>query len=267
MAMDAIARSAASSDQGFLRAYSRRFATICKDKGGRQALSRIAAVAGAMCGMAVCILRVKILGRDPSAEKMADLVLGCQPLKPLQLRSEVVRFLEVVRKEKPKTLVEIGTAQGGTLLMLCRVISPEATIISIDLPQGPYGGGYPAWAAPFYRAFARRTQKIHLLRANSHTEETRDRLRSILNGQTIDFLFIDGDHTYPGARQDYELYSPLVTPGGMIGFHDIAPNSPSEEYGVPRIWTELKSGHRNEEIIEDLGQRGYGIGLLWKKKS
>lgn len=261
------ATAATKSDAAPMGGYRRRLVQMSRERGVWQTLTRISEIAGTMLGMATCILRVKMQGRNPSIEKMTDLVLGCEPLKPLQIRSEVVRFLEVVRKEKPKTLVEIGTAKGGTLLLLCRVVSPEATIISIDLPQGPYGGGYPAWAAPFYRAFARRTQKIHLLRANSHTEETRDRLRAILNGQTIDFLFIDGDHTYPGARQDFELYSPLVTPGGMIGFHDIAPNSPSEEYGVPQIWTEVKSGCRNEEMIEDLRQRGYGIGLLWTKIS
>ena len=30
-------------------------------------------------------------------------------------------------------------------------------------------------------------------------------------------LFIDGDHSYIGAKRDYEIYSRLVRPGGIIG--------------------------------------------------
>ena len=36
----------------------------------------------------------------------------------------------------------------------------------------------------------------------------------------IDFLHIDGDHTYEGVKLDWELYSPKVRPGGYITVHD-----------------------------------------------
>jgi hypothetical protein len=39
--------------------------------------------------------------------------------------------------------LEIGTARGGTLFFLTRLASPHATIVSVDLPGGPFGGGYP----------------------------------------------------------------------------------------------------------------------------
>ena len=32
----------------------------------------------------------------------------------------------------------------------------------------------------------------------------------------IDFLFIDADHTYEGAKHDFETYGPLVRKGGII---------------------------------------------------
>lgn len=33
-------------------------------------------------------------------------------------------------------------------------------------------------------------------------------------------LFIDGDHSYEGVKRDWELYSPLVAPGGYVIFDD-----------------------------------------------
>jgi hypothetical protein len=36
----------------------------------------------------------------------------------------------------------------------------------------------------------------------------------------IDFLFIDGDHTYEGVKQDFELYSKILSDKGVIIIHD-----------------------------------------------
>lgn len=36
----------------------------------------------------------------------------------------------------------------------------------------------------------------------------------------IDFLFIDGDHSYEGVKSDFELYSKILTPSGIIMLHD-----------------------------------------------
>jgi hypothetical protein len=34
----------------------------------------------------------------------------------------------------------------------------------------------------------------------------------------------NGDHSRDGVRQDFDMYSALVAPGGLIAFHDISPN-------------------------------------------
>ena len=40
----------------------------------------------------------------------------------------------------------------------------------------------------------------------------------------IDFLFIDGDHSYEGVKKDFELYSTLLTDKGVIVIHDTDSN-------------------------------------------
>lgn len=45
---------------------------------------------------------------------------------------------------------------------------------------------------------------------------------SIMNAWPFDLLFIDADHSYEGTQKHWEMYSPLVRPGGYVGFHDTA---------------------------------------------
>ena len=40
----------------------------------------------------------------------------------------------------------------------------------------------------------------------------------------IDFLHIDADHSYEGVKKDFELYSQIMSPGGIISLHDSDPN-------------------------------------------
>jgi predicted O-methyltransferase YrrM len=74
-------------------------------------------------------------------------------------------------------------------------------------------------------------------------------------------LFIDGDHSYDGVRQDFEMYAPLVRPGGLVAMHDI--NTLAEDHHVWRYWGEIKERHRTEEIIADRSTNKYGLGLVW----
>ena len=38
--------------------------------------------------------------------------------------------------------------------------------------------------------------------------------------KSIDFLFVDGDHSFESVKSDLELYEPFVTKGGVIACHD-----------------------------------------------
>jgi len=184
-------------------------------------------------------------------------------IQPWQFKEELVELAKAIEDLAPKTVVEIGTANGGTLFMSTRLAHNDALIISIDLPGGEFGGGYPEWKLPIYKSFARANQKIELIRGNSHADETFTKLKEVLNGREIDYLFIDGDHTYEGAKQDFEKYSTLVRKGGKIGFHDIVVHKGSE-CDVYKLWNEVKTTYQHEEFVNDWNQNCYGIGLIEK---
>jgi predicted O-methyltransferase YrrM len=166
-----------------------------------------------------------------------------------------------IEKLIPKTIVEIGTANGGTLFMSTRLAADNALIISIDLPGGEFGGGYPDWKIPIYKSFAKANQTIELIRGDSHSEQTFEKLKSLLNGREIDYLFIDGDHTYDGVKKDFEKYQPLVKKNGIIALHDIVVHKGSK-CDVHRFWNEVKQNYEYQEFVKDWNQNCFGIGVI-----
>lgn len=182
-----------------------------------------------------------------------------------QVKEEILALAKLVEKENPKYLLEIGTANGGSLFLFAKLAHPEATIISIDLPGGRYGGGYPKFKENFYSSFATAKQKIVLHRADSHNQQTYQQVKAMLKEHPLDFLFIDGDHTYQGVKTDFELYSPLVRKDGLIAFHDIAEHPKEWQVGVGEYWKEIKSAYNHQEFINNPKQGWAGIGVIVQK--
>jgi predicted O-methyltransferase YrrM len=183
---------------------------------------------------------------------------------------EFARMCRFVRGRQPRIVVEIGTMRGGTLWAWCRLAAEDALIVSIDLPGGDFGGGYDKSQASRIATYSRRGQRLHLIRGDSHAVATLSELKQTLSGRLIDLLFIDGDHTYEGVKQDYAMYAPLVTAGGMIAFHDILPCRP-EDGDVHRLWEEIKSSEDWREFVapEEQSWRGRwgGIGVLIRQET
>jgi len=179
----------------------------------------------------------------------------------MQIKDEFIELLKIFKELNPKYILEIGTAKGGALFCFCKLAQNDATIISIDLPEDLFEGGYPEWKIPIYQAFTKENQKLYLLRKDSHREETLEEVKKILNGNQLDFLFIDGDHSYEGVKKDFAMYSTLVRKGGLIVFHDIVNNDPIRlDIEVPKFYQEIKNKYIFKEIIKD--KINYGIGIL-----
>jgi predicted O-methyltransferase YrrM len=81
----------------------------------------------------------------------------------------------------------------------------------------------------------------------------------------VDFLFIDGDHSYSGVKRDFEDYSPFVRPGGIIAFHDIVKRESEPDIQVWRFWKEIKQKYSHDEFIEPgVSRRKIGIGVIYR---
>jgi len=206
-------------------------------------------------------------------------------ISAIQLREEIKKLAELVEKNEPETILEIGTANGGTLYLWSRYLNTARKLISLDLPGGRFGGGYSSEKSRFYENFSQ-SKDYEFVRDNSHKEQTFGKVSSLCDGE-VDFLFVDGDHTYSGVKKDFEMYSELVSDGGIIAFHDIVPHPDDQqvieerkkindiedrhlmwsedfsEVGVHEFWAELiQNDYESWRFISHPEQTWGGIGVI-----
>jgi predicted O-methyltransferase YrrM len=110
-------------------------------------------------------------------------------------------------------LVEIGVMHGFTTGLLRSVMAPDGVVTGID--RHPPG----RLLVSFERLTAQRELAQHprgravLLREWSH-EAVRHWTAP------IDFLFVDGDHSWAGIENDWRDWTPHVVRGGLVALHD-----------------------------------------------
>jgi predicted O-methyltransferase YrrM len=180
----------------------------------------------------------------------------------IQHVDELTEFMRMLRSRSLCAVLEIGGAQGGLFWLFCRVSSPDATLISVDLPpEHRHSGGLRV--STDLESMKQHGQSVHAILGNSHDRQTLERVRGLLGARMLDLLFIDGDHTYGGVRQDYEMYGSLVRPGGVIAFHDITQTN-WPECQVDRFWADLANDAslRPMAIFSRVPSQFGGIGII-----
>ena len=172
----------------------------------------------------------------------------------MQIPLEIENLQSTVAKTNPKVVLEIGTANGGTLARWFEIPSVE-TVISVDYPIGIHGG----------QGFEERTyvisdsieqgnlckKEFYPVNGDSRHPYLVQRVRELLDGRKIDFLFIDGDHTYNGVKGDFEIYKEFLHDDSLVGFHDVIDSKfhRDENCFVANFWNELKKEHKSHEFI------------------
>ncbi len=81
------------------------------------------------------------------------------------------------------------------------------------------------------------------------------------NHVQIDYLHIDADHHYEGAKLDWDLYSTLVPDGGIITLHDTV--NYREPCGVYLLMDEIREEGKYEMINFPIK---YGTAILRKRQ-
>lgn len=162
--------------------------------------------------------------------------------KKLRFPRPMIEFLHQRFLDKPLKGVEIGVASGEHARCILETLNME-TLFLVD-PYVPYVQDGGLWA-----------NYVHALpRARALLRGFRDRVvfvhkRSVdaLNDvpDDLDFVYIDGNHSYDFVKDDIENYYPKIKGGGVLGGHDF-----SLDYrGVVKAVTDFADTH-------DLGLSG-----------
>lgn len=169
-------------------------------------------------------------------------------MRAKQTRTELRQIAEVVKNHEPDTILEIGVAQGGSLYTWVRNTAPNRAI-SVDIDHDG--------REPLFAEFCKPTATdLYCITGDSSADATVSVVDDTLDGDSIDFLYIDGDHSYSAVRQDFERYTTFLADDGLVGMHDIG----NENTGVPRFWDELKS--RSDVQTETIGDEQGLSGIV-----
>jgi len=123
-----------------------------------------------------------------------------------------------------ETIVEIGSYQGRSTVVLARASTPGVSVTAIDPHAGTDRGpqeitGKEVEAEGDSQVFQRNLEtagvrdRVHYVR-----EWSRDALAD--HDGAIDLLYIDGAHRYAPARDDIRSWGARVAPGGTLLIHD-----------------------------------------------
>ncbi|MCX2819654.1 class I SAM-dependent methyltransferase [Haladaptatus sp. F3-133] len=224
---------------------------------------------------------------EDGLEDILDTVLEVEPGSPFnveisQIREEIRGLAEVAAEHEPQNVLEIGTLRGGTFYVWCRHLDTADHLVSLDLP----GRDLKTRRDDLLTEFAP-SKDVNVVRGNSHDDETFERVADTLD-EPVDFLFIDGDHTYEGVKDDFGRYRKLAADDAVVAFHDIVPHAETRrgcrerlaeyddleerhvgvghpDWGVSEFWDELveNASYETEEIVAHPKQFGKGIGVVY----
>jgi predicted O-methyltransferase YrrM len=168
----------------------------------------------------------------------------------LQL-DEAALLYRLARRVPPDgVFVEIGRFKGGSTLLLASALPEGAELWSYDLHVALRADLTGAQLDAELRGALERyglTEKVQLVVGDSRTADAPSSAPSV--------VFVDGDHTYEGARADHERWGELVAPGGDLLYHDaVDAGGYGNHYpGIARLVAEIERDDRRFERQPDTG--------------
>jgi SAM-dependent methyltransferase len=142
-----------------------------------------------------------------------------------------------------RLVVELGTNIGSTTILLSALAKE---VVTVDVFEDLY----------LIEDVESREKYRNHFNANQHFfDKINGKLSAYLNitvtkslscdlatkfpNASVDLVFVDADHSFPGVKRDYEAWFDKVAPGGYFVFHDVGD-------GCPGVWK-----FYNEELLHD----------------
>jgi len=177
---------------------------------------------------------------------------------------------ELILLNNSKTIVEIGVNKGETTLALCEAaVETGGHVYGFDMwdVHGLYNqfkksGGYEETTNKLKKAGF---NNFTLTVKNSFDNDFPRFLKNKVGG-TVDLAFIDGDHSYKGCLNDLKAIYPLLSPTGIVVFHDTQRIDGCREFMLDLRTKYFDGTYDVFDLFGGYKARNMGISFLIKRQ-
>ena len=137
--------------------------------------------------------------------------------------------------------LEIGTFMGVSAIRIGKAIASDGTLYCLD----PYGSEKHPNFQIARRGLSRNhvLSKIHFIDGTSETSE-----KEIPS--SLDFIFVDGDHSWQGIETDWALVRMKLALDGIVCFHDTTHQDDGVWHESMKFFSEVVRNDDQFEVIE-----------------
>jgi glycosyltransferase involved in cell wall biosynthesis/predicted O-methyltransferase YrrM len=169
---------------------------------------------------------------------------------------------ELIGRQRPRILVELGTYSGSSFAAFCQAAEAcgaGTKCYGIDLWEGDIHMG--SFDEELFREISGYMAANHPGTAVLVRKDFNAAVADFADG-SIDFLHIDGTHTYEAVANDFRTWLPKMSERGVVLFHDINVTvdnvgEPARHFGVRRFFDETKGSYPHFEF-----DHCYGLGVM-----
>lgn len=163
---------------------------------------------------------------------------------------------------KPRILVELGTHGGGSFFSFCQSVLDnglDTRTYAVDTWLGEKHAGFYSETV-FEEVF--NFNKNHFANFSTLMKMQFDEALTKFEDGTVDFLHIDGFHSYDAVNNDFNTWHKKLSKDAVVLFHDT--NEFQKGFGVHQFWDELKNSWPSQ-CFEF--KHSHGLGIFFPNSS
>lgn len=163
----------------------------------------------------------------------------------------------LVKHQKPRVIVELGTHSGNSYFSFCQVVESlklETKCYAIDTWKGDVHAGF--YDESIFEEVSKYNE-FNYSHFSTLIRKTFDEAINLFQNESIDLLHIDGLHTYKAVKHDFTNWLPKVKNDGVILLHDTEVYL--LDFGVWKFWQEIKDEYPSFNF-----RHSNGLGVVSK---